>query len=193
MMATPDLRIEAEVRPLRADARRNRERIIEAARAVFAEHGIDAQMDDVARAAKVGVGTVYRHFPAKDQLLASLLAARFASFADMARASLEVEDPWEALAGYLRTSTEAMNADAGVRETLARRSDLVDMCPGEKAGLRELNDVVVGRARDARVVRADAHGDDIPLIARSVCGAMGVPDLDWRRLLEIALDGLRAR
>jgi AcrR family transcriptional regulator len=191
-MVTPDLRTDAPPRPQRADARRNKERIIEAARAVFAQHGIDAQIDEVAAKAKVGVGTVYRHFPTKDALLAALIATRFASFADMARESLEVEDPWEALAGYLRRSSEVMNADAGTRDTLARRADLLDMCPGEKAGLRELNEVVVARARDAGVVRQDAHGDDVPLIMRSVCSAMGEPELDWRRLLEIALAGLRA-
>ena len=83
-------------RPLRADARRNRERVIAAARAVFAEHGRDAQMDDVARRAGVGVGTVYRHFPTKEALLVALALDAFERVVAEARRALENPDPWEA-------------------------------------------------------------------------------------------------
>src|SRR5687768_11863989 len=83
-------------RPLRADARRNRERVIKAARAVFAEQGRDAQVDDVARRAKVGVGTVYRHFPTKEALLEALVRDRFAQLAEWALEALEEEDAWAA-------------------------------------------------------------------------------------------------
>ena len=76
-------------RPLRADARRNHERILESARVVFAEAGPDAQIDDVARHAGVGVGTVYRHFPTKEALLAELVRQKFRLFADRAREALE--------------------------------------------------------------------------------------------------------
>ena len=83
-------------KPQRADARRNRERILEAARVVFAEQGAEAQMDDVARAAGVGVGTVYRHFPQKDALMGELVASKFRTFADNAEIALTVADPLEA-------------------------------------------------------------------------------------------------
>src|SRR5512132_3777585 len=82
-------------RPLRADARRNRERILKAAGAVFADRGIDAQMDDVARRAKVGVGTVYRHFPTKEALLEALVRNRFAEIAAIAEDALRHEDGWD--------------------------------------------------------------------------------------------------
>ncbi len=82
--------------PLRADARRNREKVLAAARAVFSEHGRDAQMDDVARRAGVGVGTVYRHFPTKEALIEALMVAAFETIAEAAEAALEIEDPWEA-------------------------------------------------------------------------------------------------
>src|ERR671929_931002 len=69
--------LDPAAKPLRADARRNREKVLEAARAVFGEHGGEAQMDDVARRAEVGVGTVYRHFPTKDALLTALVHDTF--------------------------------------------------------------------------------------------------------------------
>jgi AcrR family transcriptional regulator len=83
-------------RPLRADARRNREKVLAAARAEFSEHGRDAQMDEVARRAGVGVGTVYRHFPTKEALIEALMVDSFQMIAAEARAALEIEDPWEA-------------------------------------------------------------------------------------------------
>ena len=85
-------------RPLRADARRNRERILKAARAVFAEQGTHSQIDDVARRAKVGVGTVYRHFPTKEALLEALLRERFEEIAGYAREALQRADAWMASA-----------------------------------------------------------------------------------------------
>jgi AcrR family transcriptional regulator len=179
-------------RPLRADARRNRERIVEAAREVFAHDGLEAQIDDVAARAKVGVGTVYRHFPTKDALLVALIAARFQSFGVYGRESLDLDDPWEALEGYLRRSAEVMSRDAGVRHALERRPDLLDECPGEMTGLREVNQQVIARALAAGVIRPDATADDIPLVMRSLCSAMGHEGQDWRRLMAIAFDGLRA-
>src|SRR5215831_10621549 len=93
-------------RALRADARRNREAVIKAAKELFAEQGLDAQMPDVARAAKVGVGTVYRHFPTKDHLIAALVAGRFERLADKAREGLELTDPWEGIAGFIRFAAQ---------------------------------------------------------------------------------------
>ena len=91
------------VRPLRADARRNRERILEAAVEVFSEQGVDAQIDDVARRADLGVGTIYRHFPTKDALIAELVRQKFRRFAENAREALADDaEPFEAVAGLLR-------------------------------------------------------------------------------------------
>src|SRR3954454_7006801 len=88
-------------KPLRADARRNREKVMAAARAAFAEHGSDAQMDDVARRAKVGVGTVYRHFPTKEALFVALLEDTFASVTERSRVALDKADPWEAFVAMM--------------------------------------------------------------------------------------------
>ena len=107
-------------RPLRADARRNRERILEAARYACAEHGASVQIDDVARGAGVGVGTVYRHFPTKDLLIEALVAEKFRITTENIRQALEIEDPWEAFAESLRRNAEVMAADAGLRDALVR-------------------------------------------------------------------------
>ncbi len=89
---TPATTVPAAERALRADARRNREAVIEAAKKLFADQGLDAQIPDVARAAKVGVGTVYRHFPAKDDLIAALAEERFRRLAERAREALAEPD-----------------------------------------------------------------------------------------------------
>ncbi|MEA2405577.1 MAG: hypothetical protein QOE08_2224, partial [Thermoleophilaceae bacterium] len=83
-------------KPLRADARRNRASVLEAARAAFADAGLDAQMDDVAARSGLGVGTVYRHFPTKDALVEALVEERFLELERIAAEKLERDDPWEA-------------------------------------------------------------------------------------------------
>src|SRR5919202_4558460 len=89
-------------RPLRADARRNRERILAAAREACAAHGENVQIDDVARSAGVGVGTVYRHFPTKEALIQALVAEKFGVTTQNIRAALEIEDPWEGFCAAMR-------------------------------------------------------------------------------------------
>ena len=102
-------------RQLRADARRNRERIIESAREAFAECGAEAQIDDVARRAGVGVGTVYRHFPTKEALVAEILRQKFRIFTENARAALERDgEPFAVFADLLRTNAEVCAGEASV-------------------------------------------------------------------------------
>ena len=108
-----------EERKLRADARRNRARIVEAARELFAEHGLDAQIDDIAEQAEVGVGTLYRHFPTKDDLVAALAAEHFAALAELARECIAMEDPWDAFETYMRGSAEIHSADLALSEASA--------------------------------------------------------------------------
>src|SRR4051812_44105958 len=113
-----------EDRPLRADARRNRERIVAAARELFAECGHATQMDDVARRAQVGVGTVYRHFPTKTALIGELLATKFRAHAETARRHVDEDsgDAWAAFEGFLRESWCSIAQDA----TLQQRVTWID-------------------------------------------------------------------
>src|SRR5919109_2901262 len=111
---------------LRADARRNRAAVLAAAKKLFADEGLDAQMPDVAKAAKVGVGTVYRHFPTKDDLIAALAAERFERLAEKAREGIEAEDPWEGLCDFIRFAAQIQADDRGLCEVMGSRPEVMN-------------------------------------------------------------------
>jgi AcrR family transcriptional regulator len=191
---TPSL-TEDVPRAQRADARRNRVAVLAAAKRLFAEEGLDAQMPDVARAAKVGVGTVYRHFATKDDLVAALMAERFERLSESVRHSLELEDTWEGFCSFIRFAAQIQAEDRGLCEVMGSRPELMDAA-ARAAGLPELCDELVKRAQDAGQLRPDLEWEDIPMIA---CGLGSVTQAEvgpatgrWPRLVEIILDGLRA-
>ena len=182
-------------RSLRADARRNREAVLSAALTLFANQGLDAQMPDVARAAKVGVGTVYRHFATKDDLIGALVAERFERLAESVRENLEHDDAWEGFCGFIRFATQIQADDRGLCEVMGSRPELMDAA-ARAAGLPELCDLLVTRAQESGQLRRDVEWEDIPMIA---CGLGSVTQASvgpatgrWPRLVEIILDGLRA-
>jgi AcrR family transcriptional regulator len=189
MAVNPD----TDERPLRADARRNRARILEAARGACAEHGANVQIDDVARSAGVGVGTVYRHFPTKDALIEALVAEKFRITTENIRAALEIEDPWEAFRAALVRNAEVMAADAGLREAVIRLGPAARSSGAERAELNALADRLIARAQGAGALRDDVTAEDIGALMAGLCTSMGRPELDWRRHLELLLDGLRAK
>jgi AcrR family transcriptional regulator len=182
-------------RALRADARRNREAVIAAAKKLFADQGLDAQMPDVAKAAKVGVGTVYRHFPTKDDLIAALVAERFERLAQKAREALEAEDAWEGIADFIRFSAQIQADDRGLCEVMGSRPEVMDAA-ARAVGLPELCDRLVKRAQRSGELRRDLVWEDIPMIAcglgRITQATVGPATGRWPRLVEIILDGLRA-
>ena len=116
-MTTPGI----STRPLRADAQRNRDKIVAAARDCFAEAGLDAQMEDVARRAGVGVGTVYRHFPTKDALVRALIVAQMEAMTARAPEFLaEAErDAWGAFAGFMRACADKHEGDRGLAQVIS--------------------------------------------------------------------------
>ena len=186
---------EAPQRELRADARRNREAVLDAARELFAEQGLDAQMPDVAKAAKVGVGTVYRHFPTKEDLIRALADDRFRRLAERAGEALEEEDAWQAFEGFIRFSAEIQAEDRGLCEVMGSRSEIMEAA-AEAAGLPELSEQLVKRAQRSGELRSDVTWEDVPMIACSlgrITQAQEGPAAGrWPRLLAIVLDGLRA-
>ena len=181
-------------KPLRADARRNREKVLAAARAAFADHGVDAQMDDIARRADVGVGTVYRHFPTKDALLTALTDEQFGLVATHAREMLELDDPWEAFERTLWFAAEKTAGDRAFAEIIGVTGELPGTGPA-KHELTAATEELMRRCIAAGRMRPDVMIDDIPLL---MCGigsssAMAHPRPEaWRRHLRIVLDGLRA-
>lgn len=182
-------------RVLRADARRNREAVIAAAKKLFADQGLDAQMPDVAKAAKVGVGTVYRHFPTKEDLIAALAAERFERLAEKAREGIKGEDPWEGLCDFIRFSARLQADDRGLCEVMGSRPEVMNES-ALAVGLDALCDNLVKRAQRSGDLRKDLAWEDIPMIA---CGVGRMTQVDmgpgtgrWPRLVEIVIDGLRA-
>lgn len=183
-------------RPLRADARRNRERILDAAREVFAECGLDAQIDDVASRAGVGVGTVYRHFPTKEALLGELVRQKFRVFTANAQESLEQRgDPFEIFADLLRRNAEVCARDAGIQHALAGFGEHIAI--HAESELHELNvptAELIARAQSSGSMRADVSVSDIPMLMCGVSATMAQtgPGFDWHRHLELVIDMLRA-
>ena len=110
-------------RAMRADARRNRQRVLSAARKCMARDGLEAQMEEIARCAKVGVGTVYRHFPNKEDLVEALAADRFERLAGLAEAALDREDPGPAFDDFVRASARIQSEDRALSEVLTSRPE----------------------------------------------------------------------
>jgi AcrR family transcriptional regulator len=183
--------------PLRADARRNHDKIIAGARAVFARDGAAAQMEDVARASGVGVGTVYRHFPTKEALMTELVRRTFESFVEEAHAALSGDgEPFEALADVMRRDSELVAGDAAAQQAMMGAG--VQVWEGTGAERRQLGEVMqqlVERAQKAGTMRSDVTAHEISMLMCGVCATMGhtAKMFDWRRHLELAIDSLRAR
>jgi AcrR family transcriptional regulator len=181
---------------LRADARRNRGRILESARAVFAEYGADAQIVDVARQAGVGVGTVYRHFPTKEALLVELMREKFRLFAARGREALERdEEPFAVIEDLLRSNAETAAKDAAVQHALVSAGEQIWMqAQAEQDELLAVTEELLARARQAGTIRADVMAMDIGMLMCGVCSTMADrPGFDWRRHLELVIDALRPR
>jgi AcrR family transcriptional regulator len=184
-----------EQRPLRADARRNRERILASARAVFAESGADAQIDDVARRAGVGVGTVYRHYPTKEALLVELVREKFRLLGAAARAALDRSgEPFDVLADLLRDNAATLGADSAMQQAVAGAGEQVWIqAAAEEQELMDVTETLLQRARAAGTIRVDATANDIGMLMSGVCATMAhpAPGFAWRRHLELVIDALR--
>ena len=170
---------------LRADARRNLERVLDAATEVFAASGPDASVDEIARLAGVGHGTVFRRFPTKDDLMYAVLERHFAQMRALAEEALASDDPGEAFFDFVRKVAELNMQTPGLHKCVVH-------C-GEKPGAADLQDLVdriVSRAQRAGAVRRDVEPGDVQLLVRSAL--IGSPAGQWRRYLAVVLDGLRA-
>jgi AcrR family transcriptional regulator len=179
----------------RADARRNRRKVLDAARKRFADDGLDAQIDDIARDAGVGVGTVYRHFPTKEDLLQALVDERFAYFAEVARGALTDPDPWNGFCTLMRESARVTAEDRAVSQAMDQLPGLCETS-ATKAGLREAGTELVDRAKASGQLRSDFRPEDIGPLMCGLGRAVGPRHADpmsmsWERYLDIMLAGLR--
>lgn len=180
---------------LRADARRNRQRVLEAAEAAFAAEGISVPIDEIARRAGVGPGTVYRHFPTKEALFAAIVLGRIDRLVEEARARLEGLDPGAAFFDFLARLGEEGRAKRDLVEVLAASG--LDLDGAHSAVTRELRDamaILLTRAQAAGAVRDDVEIEDVISLLAGVSLALRTPSSDAGsvdRMLAIVCDGLR--
>ena len=182
-------------RPLRRDAERNRQRILTAAAEVFTQRGLDATLDDVARQAGVGVGTVYRRFPDKESLVAELFQDRIDAMVAVAEDACAAPDPWHALVSFLEYAAASMAGDLGLRQMMMFATYGGDRVWYARKRNAPLVTRLVERAQAAGQLRSDLRPTDIPFIVFVLTDAAQFarrvnPDI-WRRYLTLILDGLR--
>jgi AcrR family transcriptional regulator len=182
-------------RPLRKDAARNRALLVQAARAVFAERGLEASLDDIAHRAGLGVGTAYRHFANKHELARAILAEAIGQVLALAERAAEMDDPWDGIMAFLAGAAEMQSSDRGLREVLMGVHDAEQMEEINErlsAPLRSM----VERAKSAGELRPDIGVTDLGVVVLMLCTVADVtgdaaPGL-WRRYLPMLLEGLRA-
>jgi AcrR family transcriptional regulator len=181
---------------LRADAARNRSAIVEAARAVFAEQGLDAPYDEIARRSGTGNATLYRRFPTRGDLVAAVFADRMTEHLEAVQAGLADDDAWRGFASYIQTAAAMQARDRGI-------ADLVTMDVAAAPAIEELRSRafaglvrLVERAQAAGVLRADFTTEDVVLLLMANAGlvelAHGIRAEASARLIHVLLDGFRA-
>jgi AcrR family transcriptional regulator len=181
-------------RPMRADARRNYDRLVEAARAVFAARGSEASIDEIARTADVGVGTLYRHFPRRIDLVEAVYREDVDTLVARGEALLTQAAPWEALAQWL----EAFVAYAAAKRTfLTELHEAFEKNPDLAVSSREKIGAATGRlltrAQEAGVVRPDISQSELMQLVGGMCMARGATEEQNLGLLTFVLDGIRPR
>jgi AcrR family transcriptional regulator len=182
-------------RPLRRDAERNRQRILEVAREAFAKDGLAVTLDEIARRAGVGVGTVYRRFPDKEQLIDALFEERIEQSVALAEEALRCDDAWDGLVDFLERSTSAHADDRGLKEVALSGAHGLERVARARELMFPLITRLVTRAQEQGSLRPDIAPTDLPLLqlmlgSLSECTRSVDPTI-WRRYLGILTDGLR--
>ena len=186
----------APTKPLRKDAARNRERILEAARDLFQQRGLGASLNDIAHHAGVGVGTVYRHFPNKDELIEGLFEQRVAELAARMEAALEDPDPWHGLTAFVRYSTDMQASDRGLKDILGGHHQL-ERISAIRSRLMPMGEALVRRAHAAGQLREDIGAGDLPVLQAMISGlidaTVDTSPMLYRRFLDIVIRGMAVR
>jgi AcrR family transcriptional regulator len=184
-----------EPRPMRADAQRNYTRLLEAASSAFVEHGADdVSLEEIARRAGVGIGTLYRHFPTRQALLEAVYTGQVESLSARAEELLHAESPGDALAEWLRAmvkfSSTKKSMTSALLTTLGTDSELLSSCAKQIKGAAES---LLARAQQAGVVRQDVQAGDVMRLVHAVnIATEKAPDPGQAdRMLALVLDGLR--
>jgi AcrR family transcriptional regulator len=177
-------------RPKRADALRNYEKLVAAARAVFGETGTSAPLEDVAERAGVGIGTLYRHFPTRQALLEAVYVDEVEAIAQAAH-ELSTKPPWDALAEWLRRYVGFAGTKRALIDALldtAPDSAVLDSC---RTAILDGGTTLLTRAQEAGVARPDANVADVLRLVGGIAMVPTIDDEQRGRMLQLALDGLR--
>ncbi|MCX5054269.1 MULTISPECIES: TetR/AcrR family transcriptional regulator [unclassified Streptomyces] len=178
----------ASKRPHRKDAARNYDALLTAAREAFAVHGAEASLEDIARRAGVGIGTLYRNFPSRRELFETVYADEVNELVRVAEEVADLE-PWEALTSWLARFTGYMVTKRAVREALDDESEIFDAC---RESMYAAGGPLFERAQEAGVARKDMDFSDLLRLVAGVTGTVFGDDAQRDRVLAIALDGVRA-
>jgi AcrR family transcriptional regulator len=183
-------------KPLRADAERNRRRILEAASEVFGERGLGATLDAVAERAGVGVGTVYRRFPDKEALVDALFEERIDEVRAIADEAARIPDGWDALTTFMERALEMHCHDRALKELVFSTAHGQDRVARARARIKPAVETLFERAQASGKLRSDVDVNDVPILQLMVTAVIdyaqdAAPDV-WRRYLGLLLDGLRA-
>ncbi|WP_405975949.1 TetR/AcrR family transcriptional regulator [Streptomyces sp. NBC_00988] len=184
-------------RPLRRDAALNREKILLAAREVFGRHGLRVTLDDVARHAGVGVGTVYRRFPDKETLVRALFEQDLGMRQASAERALAHPDPWEGFVDFLMEMGADLAENRGLQEVIMLGSHSSEPMETMRGGMLPFLEALIQRAQESGDLRAEITPSDIPVVVQMLSSASQFtqgkrPDV-WRRYFEIILNGIRQR
>jgi AcrR family transcriptional regulator len=183
------------VKSLRSDARRNRERLVTSARELFAAHGVDIPVEDITHHAGVGMGTLYRHFPTKEELVDAVLEDSFTDLVVAAEDAVAQDDAWAGFTSFLERALTAHAANRGLKDVLAARRQ-GERAAAMRARIRPLLRRMIERAQEQGRLRPDFKPEDLPLVFwtadRVIDRTAAVAPDYWRRFLGLLLDGLRA-
>jgi AcrR family transcriptional regulator len=189
----------ADARPihrrLRADAERNRAAIVAAAQDVFAERGLEAPLEEIAARAGVGIATLYRRFPSRQQLVAAALAGKITQYADAAEQALAFPDPWAGFVSFVERICELQAGDRGLSDLLSMALPADDHVEQLRRQANEQVVKLIERAKAAGQLREDFAGEDLLLLLIANAAIMHVTRLDaphaWRRFVTLALDAFQ--
>lgn len=176
-------------RPQRADARRNFDALLTAARDAFAQHGADTSLEEIAKRAGVGIGTLYRNFPTRQDLIEAVYVEEVNQLADVAE-DLSGRPPWPALRGWLERFMAYAVTKRAIIDLLNRDSEMFGSC---RSVMYAAGQPLFDRAQQAGEIRPDAAFDDVLRMVSGLTSATFVDDAQRERVLTFALDGLRAQ
>ncbi|AOP46075.1 TetR/AcrR family transcriptional regulator [Streptomyces lydicus] len=177
----------------RADAERNRTRVLDAAREVFRARGDEAQMPEVARAAGVGIGTVYRHFPSRAALIAAVGEQRQAEIVEFGRSRcLPSARATDGLAAYLEHIGEVLDAERGLSASIEAAFGSTEPTGEGRARAEDIASQLLARAKEEGTVREDAEVGDVVMIVCGLAAVIRYDAGDWRRYVRNACAGLRS-